>query len=56
MHLIYNNLAISLSYNILYKVRGEDILILIKDKFKYTIKVLNLFAKDKRKDILFINF
>jgi predicted nucleic acid-binding Zn-ribbon protein len=45
-----------LSYNILYKVKREDILIFIKNEFRYAIKVLNLFAKDKRRDILFINF
>ena len=44
-----------LFYNILYRVKGEDILISTKDKFKRAIKVLNLFARDKGKDMLFIN-
>jgi hypothetical protein len=44
-----------LSYNILYKIKGEDILIFTKDKFKCAIKVLNLFARDKGEDMLFIN-
>jgi hypothetical protein len=44
-----------LFYNILYKVKRENILISIKDKFKYAIKVLNLFARNKRGDMLFIN-
>jgi len=55
MHLAYNNLVICLSYNILYKVKREDILIFTKDKFKRAIQVLNLFARDKGGDILFIN-
>jgi ABC-type uncharacterized transport system involved in gliding motility auxiliary subunit len=55
MHLVYNNLAMRLFYNILYKVKGKDILISIKNKFKCTIKVLNLFVRDKEGDILFIN-
>jgi ABC-type uncharacterized transport system involved in gliding motility auxiliary subunit len=55
MHLVYNNLAMRLFYNILYKVKGKDILISIKNKFKCTIKVLNLFVRDKERDILFIN-
>ena len=56
MHLAYNNLVMRLSYNILYKVKGEDILIFTEDKFKRAIKVLNLFIRDARGDILFINF
>jgi hypothetical protein len=56
VHLAYNNLLMRLFYNILYKVEGEDILISTEDKFKRIIKVLNLFARDKGRDILFINF
>jgi hypothetical protein len=57
MHLTYNNpLLISLYYNMLYKVKGEDILIFNKDNFKRTIKTLDLFAKIKGKDKLFITF
>jgi hypothetical protein len=55
VHLAYSNLAMRFSYNILYKVKGEDILIFTKDKFKRAIKVLNLFARDKGRDMLFIN-
>jgi hypothetical protein len=57
MHLIYNNpLLIGLYYNILYKVKGEDILIFNEDNFKRAIKTLNLFARIKRRDKLFITF
>jgi hypothetical protein len=57
MHLAYNNLLlISLYYNMLYKAKGENILISNKDNFKCAIKTLNLFAKIKEKDKLFITF
>jgi hypothetical protein len=49
-------LLISLYYNILYKAKGEDILISNKDNFKYTIKILDLFARIKGGDKLFITF
>jgi hypothetical protein len=55
MHSAYSNLAMRLFYNILYKVKREDILISIKDNFKCAIKVLNLFARDKGRELLFIN-
>jgi hypothetical protein len=57
MHLAYSNpLLISLYYNVLYKAKGEDILISNKDNFKRAIKILNLFARIKRGDKLFITF
>jgi hypothetical protein len=57
MHLTYSNLLlISLYYNMLYKARREDILIFNKDNFKRTIKTLNLFARIKRGNKLFITF
>jgi hypothetical protein len=57
MHLTYNNLLlISFYYNVLYKARGEDILIFNKDNFKYVIRTLDLFAKIKGGDKLFITF
>jgi hypothetical protein len=57
MHLTYNNpLLISFYYNMLYKARGEDILIFNKDNFKRAIKILDLFARIKRGDKLFITF
>ena len=57
MHLAYNNpLLISLYYNVLYKAKGEDILIFNKDNFKRAIRTLNLFARIKGKDKLFITF
>jgi hypothetical protein len=57
MHLAYNNpLLISLYYNMLYKAKGEDILIFNKDNFKRAIKTLDLFVKIKRGDKLFITF
>jgi hypothetical protein len=57
MHLAYNNpLLMGLYYNVLYKAKREDILISNKDNFKYTIKMLNLFARIKRGDKLFITF
>jgi hypothetical protein len=57
MHLAYNNLLlISLYYNVLYKAKGEDILISNKDNFKCAIKTLNLFARIKRGNKLFITF
>jgi hypothetical protein len=57
MHLAYNNLRlISLYYNVLYRAKGEDILIFNKDNFKRAIKTLDLFARIKRKDKLFITF
>jgi hypothetical protein len=57
MHLTYNNLLlISFYYNVLYKARGEDILIFNKDNFKYIIRTLDLFAKIKGGDKLFITF
>jgi hypothetical protein len=57
MHLAYNNpLLISLYYNMLYKAKGENILISNKDNFKRTIKTLNLFARIKGRDKLFITF
>jgi hypothetical protein len=40
----------------LYKAKREDILIFNKDNFKRAIKTLNLFAKIKRRDKLFITF
>jgi hypothetical protein len=40
----------------LYKAKGEDILIFNKDNFKYIIKTLNLFARIERGDKLFITF
>jgi hypothetical protein len=57
MHLAYNNpLLIGLYYNVLYKAKGEDILIFNKDNFKCAIKTLNLFARIKKGDKLFITF
>jgi hypothetical protein len=57
MHLAYSNpLLISLYYNILYKAKRKDILIFNKDNFKRAIKMLNLFARIKRRDKLFITF
>ena len=57
MHLTYSNLLlISLYYNMLYKSKGEDILIFNKDNFKYIVKTLNLFARIKEEDKLFITF
>ena len=57
MHLAYSNLLlIGLYYNMLYKAKGEDILIFNKDNFKHAIKTLNLFARIKRGDKLFITF
>jgi hypothetical protein len=57
MHLTYNNpLLIGLYYNVLYKAKGEDILIFNKDNFKRAIKTLDLFARIKRGDKLFITF
>jgi hypothetical protein len=57
MHLAYSNLLlISLYYNMLYKAKGEDILIFNKDNFKRAIKTLDLFAKIKGEDKLFITF
>jgi hypothetical protein len=40
----------------LYKAKGEDILIFNKDNFKYAIKTLNLFTRIKGRDKLFITF
>jgi hypothetical protein len=40
----------------LYKAKGEDILIFNKDNFKRAIKILDLFARIKRRDKLFITF
>jgi hypothetical protein len=40
----------------LYKAKGKDILIFNKDNFKRAIKTLDLFAKIKRRDKLFITF
>jgi hypothetical protein len=45
-----------LYYNMLYKAKREDILISNKDNFKHAIKTLNLFARIKRGDKLFITF
>ena len=57
MHLAYSNpLLISFYYNMLYKAKGEDILIFNKDNFKRAIKTLNLFARIKGGDKLFITF
>jgi hypothetical protein len=57
MHLAYSNpLLISLYYNILYKAKGENILIFNKDNFKRAIKILDLFIRIKRGDKLFITF
>jgi hypothetical protein len=57
MHLAYSNLPlISLYYNVLYKAKGENILISNKDNFKRAIKMLDLFARIKREDKLFITF
>ena len=57
MHLAYSNpLLIGLYYNVLYKAKGEDILIFNKDNFKYIVKTLNLFARIKEEDKLFITF
>jgi hypothetical protein len=57
MHLAYNNpLLISLYYNVLYKAKGEDILIFNKDNFKRAIRILDLFTRIKRGDKLFITF
>jgi hypothetical protein len=57
MHLIYSNpLLIGLYYNILYKAKREDILIFNKDNFKRAIRILNLFARIKGGDKLFITF
>jgi hypothetical protein len=57
MYLAYNNLLlIGLYYNMLYKAKREDILIFNKDNFKHAIKTLDLFARIKGKDKLFITF
>ena len=57
MHLAYSNpLLIGLYYNVLYKAKGEDILIFNKDNFKRAIKMLNLFARIKGGDKLFRTF
>jgi hypothetical protein len=40
----------------LYKAKGKDILISNKDNFKRAIKTLDLFARIKRRDKLFITF
>jgi hypothetical protein len=57
MHLAYSNLLlISLYYNILYKAKGEDILIFNKDNFKRAIRTLDLFIRIKGGDKLFITF
>jgi hypothetical protein len=40
----------------LYKAKREDILIFNKDSFKRTIKTLDLFARIKRRNKLFITF
>jgi hypothetical protein len=40
----------------LYKAKGEDILIFNKDNFKRAIKILDLFARIKGRDKLFITF
>jgi hypothetical protein len=57
MHLAYSNPPlISLYYNVLYRVKGEDILIFNKDNFKCAIRTLDLFIRIKRKDKLFITF
>jgi hypothetical protein len=57
MHLAYSNpLLIGLYYNVLYKAKGEDILIFNKDNFKRAIKTLDLFARIKGGDKLFITF
>ena len=57
MHLAYSNpLLIGLYYNVLYKAKGEDILIFNKDNFKRAIKMLNLFARIKGGDKLFMTF
>jgi hypothetical protein len=41
---------------VLYRAKGEDILIFNEDNFKYTIKILDLFARIKGRDKLFITF
>ena len=57
MHLAYSNLLlIGLYYNVLYKAKGEDILIFNEDNFKCAIKMLDLFARIKGRDKLFITF
>ena len=57
MHLAYNNpLLIGLYYNVLYRARREDILIFNKDNFKCAIRILNLFARIKGGDKLFMTF
>jgi hypothetical protein len=57
MHLAYSNpLLIGLYYNVLYRAKGENILIFNKDNFKRAIKTLNLFARIKGRDKLFITF
>jgi hypothetical protein len=57
MHLAYSNPPlIGLYYNVLYRVKGEDILIFNKDNFKCAIRTLDLFIRIKRKDKLFITF
>jgi hypothetical protein len=57
MHLAYSNLLlIGLYYNVLYKAKREDILIFNKDNFKCAIRTLDLFARIKGKDKLFITF
>jgi len=57
MHLAYSNpLLIGLYYNVLYKAKGEDILIFNKDNFKRAIKTLDLFVRIKGRDKLFITF
>ena len=45
-----------LYYNMLYKAKGEDILIFNKDNFKCAIKTLDLFVRIKRGNKLFITF
>jgi hypothetical protein len=57
MHLVYSNLLlIGLYYNVLYKAKGEDILIFNEDNFKRAIKTLDLFIRIKGRDKLFITF
>jgi hypothetical protein len=57
MHLAYSNLLlIGLYYNVLYKAKREDILIFNKNNFKRAIRTLDLFARIKRGDKLFITF
>jgi hypothetical protein len=40
----------------LYRAKRENILIFNKDNFKRAIKTLDLFARIKRRDKLFITF